>query len=125
MLKYHKKIPPENVIHTSSTWEEGYTEAKKLLSMKEAPKAIVCENNTLAVGAAKAISELGLKVPDDIFFLTFDIYPYTTIIDPKPTIININVYDMGLQAADMIIRKIDNPSLMIQSYTTLPEIVES
>ena len=124
MLKYHKKIPPEYVIHTSSTWEEGYKAAKKLLSMKEAPRAIVCENNTLAVGASRAIREMGLRVPEDIFFLTFDIYPYTTIIDPKPTIININVYDMGLQAADMIIRKVDNPSLMIQSYTTLPEIVE-
>lgn len=92
--------------------------------MKEAPRAIVCENNTLAVGASRAIREMGLRVPEDIFFLTFDIYPYTTIIDPKPTVININVYDMGLQAADMIIRKVDNPSLMIQSYTTLPEIVE-
>lgn len=124
MLKYRKKISPEYVVHTSSTWEEGYISAKKLLSMKEAPKAIVCENNTLAVGAAKAINEFKLNVPDDIFFVTFDIYPYTTIIDPKPTVIDINVYDMGLQAADMIIRKIDNPSLMIQSYTTLPEIVE-
>ena len=75
--------------------------------------------------ASKAIQELKLKVPDDLFFLTFDVYPYTTIIDPTPTIIDINVYDMGLQAADMIVRKIENPSLMIQSYTTLPEVIEN
>ena len=124
MLKHHKKITPEYVEYTSSTWQEGYNATKKLLSMKVPPKAIVCENNTLAVGASKAINELGLSVPQDIFFLTFDVYPYTTIIDPKPTIVDINVYDMGLQAADMIIRKIDNPALMIQSYTTLPVVIE-
>lgn len=124
MLKHHKKITPEYVEYTSSTWKEGYESTKKLLSMAIPPKAIVCENNTLAVGASKAINELGLSVPEDIFFLTFDVYPYTTIIDPKPTIVDINVYDMGMQAADMIIRKIDNPSLMIQSYTTLPVVIE-
>ena len=125
MLKNHKKISPEHVIYTSSTWQEGYDATMKLLSMKEPPKAIVCENNTLAVGASRAIHELGLRVPEDLFFLTFDVYPYTTIIDPKTTIVDINVYDMGLQAADIIVRKIDNPSLMIQSYTTLPQIIES
>lgn len=124
MLKYRKRVTSEYVIYTSSSWQEGYNAAKKLLSMENPPKAIVCENNTLAVGASRAIREMGLKVPEDIYFLTFDIYPYTTIIDPSPIIVDINVYDMGLQAADMIVRKIENPSLMIQSYTTLPEVIE-
>lgn len=125
MLKYRKRVTSEYVIYTSSTWQEGYNAAKKLLTMENPPKAIVCENNTLAVGASKAIQELKQNVPEDLFFLTFDVYPYTSIIDPTPTIIDINVYDMGLQAADMIVRKIENPSLMIQSYTTLPEVIEN
>ena len=124
MLKYRKRVNSEYVIYTTSTWQEGYVAAKKLLAMECPPKAIVCENNTLAVGVSRAIREKGLRVPEDIFFLTFDVYPYTTIIDPTPTIVDINVYDMGLQAADMIVRKIENPSLMIQSYTTLPEVIE-
>ena len=124
MLKHRNRVTSEYVIYTSSTWQEGYEAAKKLLTMENPPKAIVCENNTLAVGASRAIQELKLRVPEDLFFLTFDVYPYTTIIDPTPTIIDINVYDMGLQAADMIVRKIENPSLMIQSYTTLPEVIE-
>ncbi len=125
LLKHQKKISHQYVIHTSSTWQEGYEETKKLLAMEDAPKAIVCENNILAVGAARAMKELGLEVPKDVYFLTFDVYPYTSIMDPAPTIVDINVYDMGLQAADMIIRKIDNPSLMIQSYTTLPNVIET
>ena len=66
--------------------------------------------------------ELGLSVPEDVAFLTFDVYPYSTILDPKPEVVEINVYDMGIQAGAMICRKIDNPGLMIQSYITLPEM---
>ena len=66
--------------------------------------------------------ELGLSVPEDVAFLTFDVYPYSTILDPKPEVVEINVYDMGVQAGAMICRKIDNPGLMIQSYITLPEM---
>lgn len=65
---------------------------------------------------------LGLSVPEDVAFLTFDVYPYSTILDPKPEVVEINVYDMGVQAGAMICRKIDNPGLMIQSYITLPEM---
>ncbi|MDY3991028.1 MAG: substrate-binding domain-containing protein, partial [Lachnospiraceae bacterium] len=84
--------------------------------------AIVCENNTLAVGAARVLKESGIDVPKEIVFLTFDIYPYTDILDPRPYVVDINVYDMGSQVGELIIKKINNPALMIQSYTTLPEI---
>lgn len=46
------------------------------------------------------------------------------MIDPSPTIIDINVYDMGVQAGDMMIRKLEHPDLLIQSYTTLPLLIQ-
>ena len=90
--------------------------------MKQPPRGIVCENNTIAIGSMKAIEQAKLSLPDDIAFLTFDAYPYSQIIDPKPTVVDINVYDMGVQAGTMMIRKLENPSLLVQSYTTIPVI---
>lgn len=72
----------------------------------------------------KAISEKQLSVPGNIAILTFDVYPYSSIIDPKLTIIDINVYDMGAQAGNMMIRKLENPDLLIQSFTTLPVLIQ-
>ena len=40
------------------------------------------------------------------------------------THLDINVYDTGLQAGSMMIRKLQNPELLIQSYTTLPVIIQ-
>ena len=120
---YH--IPLSRIGFTNSSKEEGYLFTKSLLQSKENhPQAIICENNTLALGVVKAIHECNLKIPEDIAILTFDIYPYSSIIEPNLTIIDINVYDMGIQAGSMMIRKLASPDLLIQSYTTLPVLIQ-
>ena len=122
MYQYGYQVPDERIFYTNSTAEEGCLTAKNILSLKNRPQGIVSENNTLAVGIMKAIEQAGLSLPNDIAFLTFDTYPYSHIIDPKPTVVDINVYDMGVQAGSMMIRKLENPSLLVQSFTTIPVI---
>ena len=95
-----------------------------MLTQPVPPRAIVCENNTLALGVVQAVKDRQLSIPDDIAILTFDVYPYSSIIDPQLTIVDINVYDTGVQAGSMMIRKLQNPELLIQSYTTLPVIIQ-
>lgn len=124
MYQYGYQVPDERIFYSNSTTEEGYLITKKILSAQKRPRGIVCENNTLAVGAMKAIEQSNLSLPNDIAFLTFDAYPYSKIIDPKPTVVDINVYDMGVQAGNMMIRKLENPSLLVQSFTTIPVIHE-
>jgi DNA-binding LacI/PurR family transcriptional regulator len=122
MHSYGYSIAPDRIHYTNSSKEESYQATMKLLESKKPPRVIACENNTIAVGTMKAIEKLNLEVPKDIAFLTFDVYPYSEIIEPKPTVIDINVYDMGVQAGIMMIRKLENPSLQIQTYTTLPVV---
>ncbi len=122
MHSYGFLVPPEKVRYTDSTKEESYNVTLELLNLKKPPQVIICENNMIALGVAKAIEKMKLQVPEDIAFLTFDVYPYSEIIDPKPTVIHINVYDMGVQAGNMLFRKLENPALHIQTYTTLPVV---
>ncbi|WP_455716641.1 LacI family DNA-binding transcriptional regulator [Anaerosporobacter sp.] len=122
MYQYGYQVPDERIFYSNSTTEEGYLITKEILNAPKRPRGIVCENNTLAVGSMKAIEQSGLSLPDDIAFLTFDAYPYSNIIVPKPTVVDINVYDMGVQAGNMMIRKLENPSLLVQSFTTIPVI---
>ncbi len=122
MHSYGYVIAPDKIQYTDSSKEESYQVTLKLLELKKPPRVIVCENNTIALGTVKALEKMKLEIPKDIAFLTFDIYPYSEIIDPKPTVIDINVYDMGVQAGSMLFRKLENPSLQIQTYTTLPVV---
>ena len=125
MLNQKHHIPNKRICYTNATRLGAYEAVLQILKNSPSlPQAIVCENSTLALGVARAISELSLSVPDDIGFLTFDRYPYANVIDPTPTVIDINVYDMGIQAGNMMIRKLEYPDLLIQSFTTLPLLIQ-
>lgn len=120
MYDYGYRIPDEYIRYTDSTREDAYRQSMELLALPEPPQAIVCENNTLALSLSKALQDRHVRVPDEVAFLTFDSYPYSALIEPAPTIIDIDVYDLGVQAAVMLLRKLENPSLLVQTYTTLP-----
>lgn len=124
MLNHKVHIPKNRILYTNSTMEGAQDSVMEALSALPRPQAIVCENNLIALGAVNAIKEKGLSIPKDIALLTFDRYPYSDIIKPSPTIVDINVYDIGLQAGNMMIRKLDNPDLLVQSFTTLPVIIQ-
>lgn len=124
MLNHGVHIPNRRILYTSNTREGAYEETLSTLKSQPYPQAIVCENNTLALGVVKALNEMSLRIPDDVGVLTFDIYPYSDIVDPILSVIDINVYDMGVQAGEMMIRKLENPDLLIQSYTTLPVLIQ-
>jgi len=44
----------------------GYHHAFDLLALPDRPSAIFCGNDLMAIGVMEALSELGLRVPDDI-----------------------------------------------------------
>lgn len=122
----NQKIPvmQRRIVYTNSTRQGAYEATLQRLQENPIPHAIVCQNNTLALGVMKALQELSITVPDDTAILTFDKYPYSSVIDPVLTVIDIDVYDMGVQAGCMMIRKLENPNLLIQSFTTLPAVIQ-
>ncbi len=126
MLSLKRYVPHHRVGYTDAT-RLGACETVLTLLGEDAlprPQAIVCANSVLAAGTVKALGELGLSVPKDIALLTFDTYPCTGMLDPVLTVIDINVYDMGAQAGSMMIRKLENPDLFVQSFTTLPILIQ-
>ena len=107
-----------------ATKEESFSLMNEILNEKELPNAVICANNVIALGVIKAISQKGLKIPSDIAVISFDDYPYSRITEPMLTIVDVDMFDMGFQAGLMIMRKIKNPALHIQTFTTLPILIE-
>jgi len=120
-----KKIEiKENYIERGeSTRQEGYKMMQNILSQNPLPDSVICANNPLALGVYKSIEEHHLKIPREIGVITFDDYPFSQITDPMMTVVNIDVYDVGVQAGKLILSKIKRPNLQVQSYTTLPNLI--
>jgi LacI family transcriptional regulator len=54
--------------------------------------------------------EAGLDIPGDMGVLSFDNFPIADLAEPSLTTVDIDVFEMGAQAASMLFKRIDNPS---------------
>ncbi len=107
-----------------STREDGYRMTKQLLSERSLPEAVVCANNYIALGCVAAIQEHGLRIPRDIGVMAFDDYPFSQFTEPKLTVVNIDVRDLGNQAGKFLVDMIRHPNKQVQTYVTTSVLME-
>ena len=56
--------------------------------------------------------------------MTFDNYPFSMLTVPTLTAIEVDMYEMGTQAAMFILQKLKKPNLQTQSFCTTPVLLE-
>jgi LacI family transcriptional regulator len=86
--------------------EDGLFLTRELLSYGERPDAIITGNNLIALGALRALSGAGLRVPDDIALATFDELPG---LDSSPVSLTCAVqpaYELGSLAVELLLKRI-------------------
>lgn len=77
-----------------------------ILSGEKIPTAVFCENDILAIGAMQAVHSAGLSIPEDISIIGVDnIFAASTTMPPLTTIEKPK-YEMGSQAAKLLLERI-------------------
>jgi hypothetical protein len=79
---------------------------------------IVKFDNILAFNTMQAVKSLGLSIPRDIGIVTFDNYPIAEYIDPALTVIDVDTFRLGEEAAEIVLKKIQGAAVVNQ-YTLL------
>ena len=87
--------------------EEGKRATKKLLSLPDPPDAIFAANDPMATGAMQSIKELGLRIPQDIGVVGFSNWSYGSLLEPSLTTVDQPGFEMGQEAARLLIRQIE------------------
>ena len=85
----------------SGVWSEawGRQAADRLFSTAGKPDAIFCGNDQIARGAADALREMGIKVPDDVAIVGFDNWDVMTLAARPPlSSIDMNLKALGREA---------------------------
>ncbi len=83
--------------------QSGYQAMEELLALTEPPTATFIASDEVATGALAALHERGISVPDGMAIVGFDDIPLARYLTPPLTTIRLPAYDLGLQAADMLI----------------------
>lgn len=107
-----------------TTYEESRQVTEEILKRDEVPEVILCTNNYLAMGCMQSIRMEKLNIPKDIALMTFDNYPFSMLTEPTLTAIEVDMYEMGTQAARFILQKIKKPNLQTQLFCTTPILLE-
>lgn len=107
-----------------TTYEESRKVTEEILKRAQVPEVILCTNNYLAMGCMQSIRMEKLNIPKDIALMTFDNYPFSMLTEPTLTAIEVDMYEMGTQAARFILQKIKKPNLQTQLFCTTPVLLE-
>lgn len=80
----------------------GYRAVLSLLDGGLLPTGIVAANDRMAFGAMTALSDRGLRVPEDVSLVGFDDVPLASFLRPALTTVAIPSYEIGRAAMSML-----------------------
>ncbi len=73
--------------------------------------AIVCANDMMASGCLRAFEEIGVRVPEDVKMVGFDDAIIASMLSPKLSTINQDIYSQGYEAAELMYRLLNGEKM--------------
>jgi len=103
-LRAHGITPlPRWRTHCSPQVEGGQAAARELFRRAPELEALLAYNDLVAVGALRACTELGRRVPDDCAIVGCDDVPLAALVSPALTTIHVPTYNLGQQAMSLLL----------------------
>lgn len=99
-------VRPEDVREIMATMIGAHEDMRKLLEAKpdwELPECFFADNDTVALGAIKALKEAGCRISEDVAVIGFDNIPYSAISTPTLTTIHVQRDLIGRQAVRQLL----------------------
>lgn len=87
----------------------GYGCMKELLEKDPSITAVFAANDQMAIGAMRALMDAGKRIPEDVAVIGLDNNFPSTLVSPSLSSVNLPKYEMGFQAVELLVSKIDNP----------------
>ena len=94
------------IVESDFTGAGGYTAMQKLLPLK--PQAVFVQSDDMAIGAIRAVTDAGFRVPEDIAFVGFDDLPTTAHSGINLTTVRQPIIQFGTKTVEVLIDLIEN-----------------
>jgi LacI family transcriptional regulator len=109
----------EKISHQPFKSVEGRAAAAALLDSGDPPDSFFIANATLALGVLAELSERGLQLGRDVGVVTFDDPPWAPLLNPPVSVVSQPAYDIGTEAARLLMSRIQGDGPPIGRKTTL------
>ncbi len=118
LLGYKKAVSANGSPHDKSliyrgdySYESGEAAGDYFVSLPKPPTAIICANDSMAIGAMKVIQEKGLQIPNNISIIGFDDIEVASKVFPTLTTNAAPIGTMAEKAVSMLIDSINGNEL--------------
>lgn len=122
------ELPRARLLPCPPTVDGGAAAAVELIARDPRIDALLCFNDLVAAGAMRALVELGARVPSDVAVTGYDDIVFARMFTPALTTIKAPTYELGQQAAGMLLDRMQGrghgidivlqPELMVRGSTT-------
>lgn len=96
--------------------ERAHEIVASLLRRPDRPSAIIASYSRLALPAFQAIREAGVEVPRDISLVCLDDAEWMTVSSPEVTAVSMPAYELGLKAAEVLVRRIEHSGPALRDH---------
>lgn len=115
-------LPLDNNLVQSCDFSDrgGYAAMCKLLTLPEPPTAVFAGNDILAIGALRATTTMGKRVPEDVAIIGMDDIYAAALTSPALTTVSKPKYEIGVIAAQYLLERISNIAPPTVRHIKLP-----
>ncbi|MBW6515556.1 MAG: GntR family transcriptional regulator [Candidatus Cloacimonetes bacterium] len=104
--KFGLKLDTSLIFKGDYSYESGERGGKYFLRLPQHPTAILCANDSMAIGAMKVVQESGLNVPKNISFIGFDDILVVSKVFPALTTNAAPIKEMTKKALEILLSEI-------------------
>ncbi|WP_152362880.1 LacI family DNA-binding transcriptional regulator [Microlunatus speluncae] len=97
---------PDLVVGGDFTEDGGYAAGRELLTRPAGITAVFAANDLGAIGLLRALTEAGLRVPDDVSVVGFDGVHLAAYTSPRLTTVAQPIFDLGRTAAELLLNRL-------------------
>ena len=102
---------PELCLVETFTLENGHELGRAIMKTKKPPEVLITGNDNMAIGAYRAMQELGLRIPEDIAIVSFNDIPVAQFLNPPLSTVKIHAELIGETAVDMLLEQMSGREL--------------
>lgn len=110
--------PDPALLHPAAHYSraDGYAGARALLAATPRPDAIFCYSDLLAMGAMRAVFDLGMRVPDDVAIIGIDDIEEGRYSRPSLSTVSLDTPFIAREAVARIAARIENPDAVPEEF---------
>jgi len=116
-------LEPGISVEGDYSMRSGYDAAQQIIASGQPFTAIVVGSDNMALGALRALSEHGLRVPDDVSIVGYDNTEHSLYTIPALTTIDFKFAKQDELVVKYLLEIIDEPDMELHQRILMPDLI--